>query len=200
MTTFYLVRHGIKVAIPFDPPLTAVGVKQAEVTAELLKDIDFKEVISSPKFRTKQTAEIIAKPHSLKVSADQRLVERMEWENDKSFDEFILEWNKTAIDRNYRPKKGLLSSANGQQMEKLLEEFSDKYNEGSILVVTHGGTIGDLLHQLFTEEAIDHETEPVSGAKYIKILECSVTTIQKIGNKYTLNKLNDISHLSIPLI
>jgi len=200
MLTFYLVRHGAKEAIPFDPPLTAVGVKQAEVTAGLLKDIYFQEIITSPKLRTKQTAEIIAKPNALKVSMDARINERLEWENDKSFDEFIAEWNKTDIDRSYEPEKGMSSSANGEKMKRILDELSNKYNDGNILIVTHGGTIGDLLREIFTEQAIDHKTEPLSGARYINILECSITTIQKHKSKYELIKLGDISHLSTPLI
>lgn len=200
MLTFYIIRHGLKEAFPFDPPLTKIGIKQAEATAELLKNISLKEVIVSPKLRTKQTAEILIKPHSLAIVMDQRLVERLEWENEESFDDFISEWNRTDIDRNYQPKKGLASSVNGQQMKKLLEELSDKHKEGKILIVTHGGTIGDLLRNLFTEEAIEHKIEKVSGAKYIKILECSVTIIQENKGKYSLLKLGDTSHLSTPLI
>lgn len=200
MITFYLVRHGQKEAVPFDPPLTTVGVKQAEVTAELLKDISFKKVVASPKLRTKQTAEIIAKPHSLPVSTDERLIERLEWENDETFDEFIAEWNKTDIDRSYLPKKGMSSNTNGERMKNILDELSEKYKDGNILIVSHGGTIGDLLRNLFTEEAIEHKTEPKSGARYIDILECGVTTIKKNDDKYELLKIGDISHLSIPLI
>lgn len=200
MTTYYLVRHGAKEAIPFDPPLTTIGMKQAEVTANHLKDVSFVEVFASPKLRTKQTAEIIAKPHSLSVTTDDRLIERLEWENDESFDEFIAEWNKTDIDRSYLPNKGMSSRANGERMRQILDELSNKHKEGNILIVTHGGTIGDLLRNLFTEEAIDHKLEPISGAKYIDILECAITTIRKDGVKYELLKLGDISHLSIPLI
>lgn len=200
MITFYLVRHGQKEAIPFDPPLTTVGAKQAEVTAQLLKDIPFKEVLASPKTRTKQTAEIISKPHSLTVKTDDRLIERLEWENDETFDEFIAEWNKTDIDRSYLPKKGMASKTNGERMKSLLDELADKHKEGNILIVSHGGTIGDLLRNLFTEEAIEHKTEPISGARYIDILECGVTTISTTDDKYELLKIGDISHLSIPLI
>lgn len=199
MLTFFLIRHGQKEAVPFDPPLTIVGVKQAELTAELLKSIEFCEIVSSPKLRTRQTAEIIAKPHSITISINQRLIERLEWENEESFEEFITEWNKTDIDRNYQPKNGITSSKNGEQMKNLLEEFSNRYKSGNILIVTHGGTIGDLLRHLYTEQAIEHKFEALSGAKYIDILECSITAIKKSQGTYELLKLGDISHLPIPL-
>lgn len=200
MLTFYLIRHGTKEAIPFDPPLTETGIKQAEVTAEYLKGIPFKIVIASPKLRTRQTAQIIAKSHSLSITIDNRLVERLEWENDESFDNFIIEWNKTDLDRKYQPRKGLSSISNGEQMKKFLDELFNEYHDGDILIVTHGGTIGDLLRQLFADEEIIHKTEPISSARYIDVLECSVTTIQKNEDGYKLLNLGDISHLSIPLI
>ncbi len=200
MLTFYLVRHGTKEAIPFDPPLTRIGLKQAEVTADYLKAISFIKVIASPKLRTQQTAKEIAKQQSLPIYTDERLLERMEWQENETFEEFIAEWNKTDIDRSYFPRTGMSSSANGKQARKLLDELSNQHEEGNILVVTHGGTIGDILRNLFTEEKINHATEPKSDAKYIDLLECSITTIKSGSGNYELLMLGDISHLSIPLI
>lgn len=200
MTSFYLIRHGQKEAIPFDPPLTAIGIKQAEVTADCLKDVSFKVVFVSSKLRAKQTAEIIAKPHSLPISLDDRLIERLEWENSESFDEFIVEWAKTDNNRSYQPTIGDSSINKGKKMKEVIEELAAKYEEGNVLVVTHGGAIGDLLRNLFSEENIRHEIDPVTGAPHIQISECSITIVQKDTHGYKLDKLNDISHLSIPLI
>lgn len=200
MTTFYFIRHGQKETVPFDPPLTEIGVKQAEVTAKYIKDIPFKAIIVSQKTRAQETAQIIAKQLNLPVSIDSRLQERLEWEKNVSFEEFIEEWNKTDIDRIYQPKKGKSSNDNGKQMKEVLDEVANTYEDGNVLIVTHGGSIGDLLRCLFTEEVITHKTEPISGAKYIDILECSVTVIQKSEKDYKLLRLGDISHLSIPLI
>jgi broad specificity phosphatase PhoE len=197
--TFYLIRHGQKEAIPFDPPLTKIGVKQAEVTAKLLKGIAFKAVIASPKKRTQETAAILSRVHGLEVLTDPRLVERLEWEHDESFDEFIREWNKTDLDRKYHPEQGMSSLDNGERMRLLLEELTEKYIDGNILLVSHGGTIGDLLRNLFTEHMLTHKTEPISGAKYIDILECSITMIEKNADSYNFIKIGDTSHLSIPL-
>lgn len=200
MISFYLVRHGEKEAIPFDPPLTALGTKQAQATAQYLKGIEFKEIIASPKSRAKQTAEIIAKLHSLPVNTDERLVERMEWEKDESLDEFIAEWNKTDINRSYSPRKGISSSNNGERVKGFLEEIAEKHKDGNILVVTHGGTIGDLLRNLFIEGVIEHKIEPLTGARYVEILECAITRIRKNKNKYELLAIGDVSHLLTPSI
>lgn len=200
MLTFYFIRHGLKEAVPFDPPLTRFGLKQAEATAEFLKNVNFKEIVASPKLRTKQTAEILAKPHPLKIELSEKLIERMEWEDGETFDDFIKEWNKTDANRDYQPKNGLTSNSNGLQMKSLLDGFSQRYQDGNILIVTHGGTIADLLRNLFGEESLPHIISTLTNAKYIDIAECSITTVQKSDDKYELLKLGDISHLSISLI
>jgi broad specificity phosphatase PhoE len=71
MITYYLVRHGQKQNIPFDPPLSDMGQKQAQAAAEYLKDIPFLAIYASPKLRTCQTAAIIAKPHRLAIQTDE---------------------------------------------------------------------------------------------------------------------------------
>ncbi len=200
MLTFYFIRHGTKEAVPVDPQLTPLGMKQAEITAEHLRHTPFRAIIASPKQRTRHTAEILAKPHGISVQTDSRLVERLEWEAEKSFDEFIAEWKKTDIDRDYEPRNGISSNKNGERVENVLTELSEKYPEGNILIVTHGGTIGDMLRRLFAKTAFEYITDTETGATYINILECSVTIVQKTGGTYTLHKLADVSHLSIPLI
>jgi broad specificity phosphatase PhoE len=199
MLTLYLIRHGNKEAIPFDPPLTLIGKKQAEVTAEYLKNVPFTKVFASPKTRTRQTAEIIAKPQGLPVILDPRLQERLEWEKEETFDEFISEWSKTDLDRSYQPANGESSSGKGTVMESVIEDLSP-LEDATILIVSHGGSIGDLLRRLFGEEAVPHPIDPITGAPHILIGECSITQIEKNGDKYKLVKLGNIDHLSSPLV
>ena len=200
MITFYLVRHGNKEAIPFDPPLTKVGVKQAAVTAQYLKQISFKAIITSPKLRTVQTAQAIASPLALEVITDERLTERMEWENKESFDEFIAEWSKTDNDRNFQPKTGASSTAKGVIMKKVVDELTSKHKDGNVLIVTHGGSIGDLLRHIFETDTIPHVVDPVTNAPHILISECSITVIKNNDNEFTLTKLNNTSHLLDPSV
>lgn len=199
MLTFYLIRHGQKEDIPFDPALTKLGIKQAEFTGEYLKNISFKTIVASPKLRTQQTAKIISEKLKLPIYTDLRIQERMEWEKDKTLEQFIKEWIKTDLDREYQPEIGDSSINKGKKMRQVIDELSNKYKEGNIIVVTHGGAIGDLLRNLFKEEILIHTTDPITGTKHIEILECSISIIQK-SEEYKLLKVNDISHLSIPLI
>lgn len=196
MLTFYLVRHGEKEKVPFDPPLTELGRRQVQVAAEYLKGVTFKAVYASPKLRTRQTAEIIAEPHDLPVKIDQTLIERMEWESNETFDEFIAAWRQTDLDRSYVPTVGDSSVDKGMKMRTFVDSLVEEYHEGNILIVTHGGAIGDLLRNLFGAGTFQEVIDPVTNALHIQISECSVTTIAKEGSDYKLLKLNDCSFFS----
>lgn len=85
-------------------------------------------------------------------------------------------------------------------MREVLDHLYRKYNDGNVLVVTHGGSIGDLLRNIFGDGAIPEEIDPVTGVNHIKIAECSITTLERNEQDYALLKINDASHLSQPLI
>lgn len=196
MLNFYFVRHGLKELVPFDPPLTEAGLKQAKVTAKFLRNVDFKEVVVSPKLRARQTAKAIIDELKLPISLDDRLQERLEWEHDQNFNEFMSEWIKTDIDRKYKPKNnGNSSCGKGEEMKKVVEELSNKHQDGNILIVSHGGAIGDFLRGIFGKENIPHVKHPRYGVEYVRIDECSITIISKDKEKYELIKLNGKNHL-----
>jgi len=56
-------------------PLTEIGIKQAEHTAELLQHMNISAIYSSPIQRAKHTAEIVGEHNSLDVTVDERLIE-----------------------------------------------------------------------------------------------------------------------------
>ena len=56
-------------------PLTDIGIKQAEHTAQLLEQMNISAIYSSPIQRAKHTAEIVGKYNSLNVTIDDRLIE-----------------------------------------------------------------------------------------------------------------------------
>ncbi len=56
-------------------PLTDVGIKQAEHTAQLLEHMNVSAIYSSPIQRAKHTAEIVGEHNSLDVTIDDRLIE-----------------------------------------------------------------------------------------------------------------------------
>lgn len=199
MTTFYLLRHGMKEALIGDPPLSEVGIKQAEETAKYLKQFSIKAIYSSPLLRAKQTAEIAGKVLDLQVVVDKRLLERMNWgdKDDETFEEFEKEWDKASIDRTYQPMHGDSAYNAGKRFEDLLLEAESKYKDEEVLVVTHGGIIGDFLENNFTNLDL---TVSAIGVSFVKIFECSLTTLTRKNDKFILQKVGDISHLPEILI
>ena len=77
-----LIRHG-EVANPDHVvyaslpgfPLSPAGLSQAEATGRHLASLPLRAVVSSPVERAAQTAEIVAAPHHLDVTSDERLTE-----------------------------------------------------------------------------------------------------------------------------
>lgn len=199
MITFIIIRHGAKESVTVDPQLTNIGRKQAELTGHLLKDKKFKRIIASPKSRTRDTALFISKHHDLQVEIDERLRERMEWENG-TFEEFVDEWNKTDRDRTFQASNGVSSFKKGEMIREVLEEIIYDNNEGDYAIVTHGGTIGDLLRSLFDKSVLNHVTHPKHNVEYIEILECSITKITYEDGKFKLHYVNDTTHLLQPVV
>ena len=72
----YLVRHGEKKSELGNPGLTEMGRDQAKKTAKFLANKKVKFIEASPLSRTKETAQIIARPLKLKVRITDLLAER----------------------------------------------------------------------------------------------------------------------------
>jgi broad specificity phosphatase PhoE len=198
MVTFYLVRHGQKEGNAGDPHLDNLGKIRAEHTVNFFKNKQIKKIFASPLNRTMETANIIAVKLGLTIKSDNRLRERINWgdKEGESYDEFWKEWQKTDLDRDYRPTNGYSSKESGRRMESFLNDVSKNIKNGAVLVVTSGGIIGDLLRNMFPEKDLPLVINKKSKARYIEILECSVTIIKKDKN-FILEKIGDTSHLSI---
>lgn len=198
-TTIYFVRHGQKEKKPGDPPLTPKGIKQAQETALFFSNLDIQSIYSSPYIRTKQTADIIAKQFQLPVITNDRLKERLNWgdRNNESFKEFWNEWQKTDLDRNYKPKNGNSSFKTGNEVKQFIEELPLTNRDHSVIIVTHGGTIGDFLRVVIPDKNLPHIINKETGAKYLEVLECSITIIEKMNGNYILKKINFTNHLNL---
>ena len=137
MTRLYLVRHGETydnarqlMQGQVHGELNAKGISQIEAVAEELKDEHFDAIVASDLNRAIQTAEIIARPHRLKVTTTPLLRER--------------DWGD--FTGRYIPDlKGLPFPENTETMDHLLEragrfiEFiRSNYPGKRVLAVGHG--------------------------------------------------------------
>jgi broad specificity phosphatase PhoE len=201
MLTFYLIRHGLKEETSGDPPLSDLGKIQAKLTAEFLKSKTVLAIYASPYQRTRETAEIIGRALKLKVNFDKRLEERLTWgqRQGESFEEFIGEWVKTDWDREYVPPNGQSSAECGRRFAEALREIGKIYSSGGVVIVSHGGAIGDVLRNLFPEQHLPHRLDEKNGVKYIHVSECSVTKLIFDRGNYRLISVSETAHLPEPV-
>lgn len=144
----YIVRHGQtdwniqgRIQGSTDIELNSTGINQAKQTAQLLKDINFDIIYSSPLKRTIETARLINKYHNLDIITDNRIIER-------NFGNFEGTQNVLTNITDYLDYEKNLNTNNVESIKELFnrtENFLfDIYNNykntnSNILVVTHGG-------------------------------------------------------------
>ncbi|MEO8581423.1 MAG: histidine phosphatase family protein [Patescibacteria group bacterium] len=184
---FYIIRHGEKLRIPGDPPLSQTGNRQALLAAKYLKSIPISKIVASPLLRTQQTAMHIADLLGLKVETNELLKERMNWGSDpaQTFPNFLKEWRRGSHDREWQPPTGDSSLRSGERLEKIIREYLQSEHE-HIVLVTHGGITTDFLRNQDFDVTLD-----------VNIKECSITIIEadlSVG-KTRLIALASIDHL-----
>ena len=193
MSTYYLVRHGLRVSRDEDTVLSDLGIRQAELTGEYLQSKNMQHIFVSPVKRTLHTAEIINSYLQVPQSSDARLKERMEYEpKHGSFESFLGEWDKTMVNRMYQPPYGDSAVHTGDRIISLFEEFNDDNN---YVCISHGGTIGDVVRNLFPESLYKLTVDSSKSLKWVNIPESSITDIEKVGCIYNLKMGGNISHL-----
>jgi len=144
----YVVRHGqtdwniqglIQGATDID--LNSTGIKQAQETANLLKNINLSAIYCSPLKRTIDTASTINKYHNLNIITDKRIIER----NFGNFEGTNLLKNKydywdysLNLDSNNVETIHLLFNRVRNFLLDIYETY--KNTDSNILLVTHGGT------------------------------------------------------------
>ena len=129
MTTVIFVRHGQSTANlervfagHTDAPLTELGHKQAENTANFLKNYPIRAIYSSDLCRSMQTAEPTAKMHNLPVIPDRKLREIFagEWEG-RSYDELMEKYAKSYT--TWRTDCGRAHPEEGESVVELSERI-----------------------------------------------------------------------------
>jgi probable phosphoglycerate mutase len=140
----YVVRHGetiINVRGQINGhneiDLTEEGIRQAEATAESLKNIKMDIIFCSPLCRTKHTAQII-NINSVNIIYDDRLIERnsnsMQYLPVSMLDDKI--WYSLEDTITYSDSESFNSVLN--RVTSLLNEIKEKCKYKNILLVTHG--------------------------------------------------------------
>lgn len=143
MAELYVIRHG---RVPSndsgiivgrdDEELTEVGLKQARIVRDKLKNINFSAIYSSDVKRAIQTANIV-NSNNLKIITDNRLAEREPGgaygKKRKEIDK--EEWNSLILDKTSDGAETL--KAGLIRTESILTEIHKLYEKERVLIVTH---------------------------------------------------------------
>ena len=151
MTTIFLVRHGAttwnhskRAQGQADIDLNEAGYRQAIATAEELSHVPVEAVYSSDLKRAYKTAEPIAKTHGVEVRTDPefREINQGEWEG-LHVDEIRRRWPELwGPARHYSARPGGESPAQVRERAlRGLERVVHAHPDGTVVVVSHGGTI-----------------------------------------------------------
>jgi broad specificity phosphatase PhoE len=191
----YLLRHGQKNNQPGDPELTVLGFEQARQTGEFLHDKNVEAIFTSPSLRTKQTAAVIGELLSLPVQISPLLKERMYWLDPKQTRaDFLREWARATAQRNYVPKNGQSSAATGERLAHFLGKLAAQ-NYHSVLLVSHGGAIMDLLRHFFDEADLSPLKKKYPAGWDYQCHNCSLTQVC-LQPQPVLKLLNSTTHLT----
>jgi broad specificity phosphatase PhoE len=152
MTLIFLVQHGEAEPGPGDPGLTDAGRSQAGRTAQWLYGCGLNAVYSSPQRRAVETAAHIAVATRHRLRCDVRLRERMNWDNGRTFEEFLTEWDRSAAERDFVPDGGDSSRQAGERLRGFLLDLAAE--PGPVAAATHGGVTTDLLRTLLGDDRV----------------------------------------------
>jgi probable phosphoglycerate mutase len=143
-----LIRHGLPEKVvttdgsPADPPLSAIGLKQAELVAEYLKDVRLDRLYSSPMRRAHQTAIPLAREQSLDIETEEGVAEY-----DRDAGSYIpVEQLK---EENYEQWQNLMKGEMGNVDFRVfydtavssLARIADDNRGKTIAVTCHGGVV-----------------------------------------------------------
>lgn len=156
-TRFLLVRHGQSEWNALgrwqglsDPPLSDLGREEARMAASTLRPFDGL-ILASPLVRARETAEIIAnelgRVGTVEIEPELREIDVGEFSgrtNDEIQERMPDAWKALREGRLETFPGGESRKAFRERVQRALETVAARHQGATLLVVTHGGTIGDV--------------------------------------------------------
>ncbi len=203
MLKIYITRHGEtqwnrerRLQGRKDSNLTDLGQNQAKKLSKRLKDIKFNAVYSSSSERTLQTAKLICNKKEASIIPCEELMEIAlgKWEGmsieeiDKQYKEdFDHFWNFPHL---YNRVEGETFFDAQKRVVNFLHTLTDKHQDESILIVTHG-VIVKLLMAYVQEIKMEHLWEGP------RIEQTSLSILNHHNDGFILELYGDTSHYEI---
>jgi len=199
MAKIILARHGEtewNVADVFrgqvDIDLSETGVKQAKLLAEYLSTSEIEAIYSSPLKRARKTAEIIARPHKLKVSADPDLTDFDfgQWQG-LSHEEVKEKYGDLYTKWVTHPEQ--VSMPGGENLEDVAGRIIRFRNR---IIASHHGTILIVGHRVVNKVMLCTMLE-LDNSHFWKIRQdtCGISILTYQDEQFILTRHNDTSFL-----
>ena len=195
MAKLYLIRHGetdynnsLRFQGQTDIPLNQKGIEQAEKAADFFRDIPLQAIYASSLIRAKTTAEIIARAKGMELQETDALREMSFgiWENMNTKDiqkKYAKEWKDFfASPANTKIPQGESMSDAQKRVYPVVQEILDRYPEGDVAFVAHGGIIRVLICTML---GLD-----LNRAWHLHVGNASITCFYYWGRSYTLDYAN----------
>jgi len=176
-----------------DESLSPEGRWQARRLARRLRDLELDALYASPLPRTRETAEILARPHRLRVEpeADFLEIELRRWRG-KSAEEIADDEPEAWRVWNDAPEKLRVDGSEPlhevrQRVRRGMARLADRHAGGAVAVVTN-----DVIVRMATLEALDL---PMRLYRSLPVTNTSVTTLELARRRNSLRRFNDAAHV-----
>ena len=182
-TTIWFVRHGETTLTPtrkfsgvgpMDPPLTEVGIGQAQALAKEIAARKPDLLIASPLMRTMMTAKEVSDASGLEPIFDDIWVECDfgSWEGltpTEVLEKYPDDWSAWLTSLSHRPGGGESYAEVYSRIAAGISDLVERYPHKKICVVTH-----NIVIRAITAFAI---SAPLESMYHVDILPCSITTV-----------------------
>jgi probable phosphoglycerate mutase len=201
MTTIYLVRHGQstwneikRIQGKQDPPLSALGCRQAIALAHALQREALTAIYSSPQKRARMTAEAIAANHKLPVRTVEQLAEidHGHWEG---LTEAEVQQRFAASFHLWITRPSQTQMPGGEHctavQQRVLQAWHDllaHHEEDRILIVSH-----DIPVKVIIAHVLGLELDQIGQ---LVIDNAAINIVRAVDGRLQLVQLNDRCHLN----
>ncbi len=182
-TTIWFVRHGETLLTPtrrfsgtgpMDPPLTEVGISQAQAVAKEIAARKPDALIASPLMRTMMTAKEVSDASGLEPIFDDLWVEMDfgKWEGftpSELKEKYPDDWEAWLTSPSHRPGGGESYAEVYSRVEAGINDLVERYPSKKICVVTH-----NIVIRAIATYAMQATLESMY---HVDILPCSITTV-----------------------
>lgn len=187
ITTLCLVRHGEstwnaegRIQGQLNPPLSELGLEQADLVAKRLADETWSAIYSSDLSRARQTAEAIAKLTGHELRIETQLRERTQGKREG----YLLEEARELYPDIHAPE---VEREDDEALTKravdIYQQIRDRHLGERILIVAHGALMGVFLQNI------------IGPLDDLKIENTSCTLLRWDGSSWDYEYVADATHL-----